>query len=180
MKLEQIEEMWEKDCQIDMTNLSSEARNIPQLHAKYYKIYIREKMLLRKQHADYKKLKLQKYEFLINPTEEDVKDKMIDALDSLEEYNGFIPAVVIKADPKYVQAFTKKGETIDIKNDGLALIQKTLSDKDPKNRKVKSGSIIRVIQKNKQWEVVQLPKVEASLVSMDPQTGAIKIGRAHV
>jgi membrane carboxypeptidase/penicillin-binding protein len=84
-----------------------------------------------------------------------------------------IPAVVIKAESKYVQAFTKKGDMVDIKNDGLALIQKTLSDKDPKNRKVKPGAIIRVIQKNKQWEVVQLPKVEASLVSMDPQTGAI-------
>ena len=80
---------------------------------------------------------------------------------------------MIKAEPKYVQAFTKKGDLVDIKNDGLALIQKTLSDKDPKNRKVKPGSVIRVIQKNKQWEVVQLPKVEASLVSMDPQTGAI-------
>jgi penicillin-binding protein 1A len=104
---------------------------------------------------------------------EDQKTKITDMLDGIEEYNGFIPAVVIKAESKYVQAFTKKGDMVDIKNDGLALIQKTLSDKDPKNRRIKPGAIIRVIQKNKQWEVVQLPKVEASLVSMDPQTGAI-------
>ena len=61
---------------------------------------------------------------------EDQKTKLADALDGIEEYNGFIPAVVIKAEPKYVQAFTKKGDLVDIKNDGLALIQKTLSDKD--------------------------------------------------
>ena len=86
---------------------------------------------------------------------EDQKTKIIDTLDGLEEFNGFIPAVVIKAESKYVQAFTKKGDMVDIKNDGLALIQKTLSDKDLKKRKIKPGAIIRVIQKNKQWEVVQ-------------------------
>ncbi len=104
---------------------------------------------------------------------EDQKTKIVDTLDGLEEYNGFIPAIVIKADSKYVQAFTKKGDMVDIKGDNLALIQKTLNEKDQKKRKIKPGAIIRVIQKNKQWEVVQLPKVEASLVSMDPQTGAI-------
>ena len=104
---------------------------------------------------------------------EDQKEKIVETLDSLEEYNGFMPAIVIKADNKYVQAYTKKGDMIDIKNDGLALIQKTLSDKNPDNQKIKLGAVIRVIKKNKAWEIVQLPKVEASLVSMDPQTGAI-------
>ena len=104
---------------------------------------------------------------------EDQKEKIVETLDSLEEYNGFMPAVVIKVDSKYIQAYTKKGEMIDIKNDGLTLIQKTLNDKNPDNRKIKPGAVIRVIQKNKAWEIVQLPKVEASLISMDPQTGAI-------
>ena len=104
---------------------------------------------------------------------EDQKEKIVETLDSLEEYNGFMPAVVIKVDSKYVQAYTKKGDMIDIKNDGLTLIQKTLNDKNPDNRKIKPGAVIRVIQKNKAWEIVQLPKVEASLISMDPQTGAI-------
>ena len=104
---------------------------------------------------------------------EDQKEKIVETLDSLEEYNGFMPAVVIKVDSKYVQAYTKKGDMIDIKNDGLTLIQKTLNDKNPDNQKIKPGAVIRVIQKNKAWEIVQIPKVEASLISMDPQTGAI-------
>ena len=104
---------------------------------------------------------------------EDQKEKIVQTLDTLEEYNGFMPAVVIKVDSKYVQAYTKKGDMIDIKNDGLTLIQKTLNDKNLDNQKIKPGAVIRVIQKNKAWEIVQLPKVEASLISMDPQTGAI-------
>ena len=104
---------------------------------------------------------------------DDQKTKIVETLDGLEEYNGFIPAVVLKSDVKYLQALTKRGDMVDIKGDNLALIQKTLNEKDPKKRKVNPGSVIRIIQKNKQWEVVQLPKVEASFVSMDPQTGAI-------
>jgi hypothetical protein len=75
MKLETIQELWHQDCKIDTTDISKEASNIPSLHEKYYKIYIGERLQLYKLQADYKKLKLEKYEFLINPTEEDVRDK---------------------------------------------------------------------------------------------------------
>lgn len=72
MKIEQIEELWSEDCVISV-NISNEAIKIPQLHSKYYNIYSKEKILLHKYKTDYKKLKLEKYEFLINPTEEKVK-----------------------------------------------------------------------------------------------------------
>jgi Recombination, repair and ssDNA binding protein UvsY len=74
MKLEEIEEIWSNDCVIDETKLSYEAGSIPRLHAKYYKIYVREKMLLHKHKMDYKNLKFEKYEFLINPTEEKMNE----------------------------------------------------------------------------------------------------------
>ena len=34
--LESIQEMWEKDAQIDRDNLQDESLNIPSLHAKYF------------------------------------------------------------------------------------------------------------------------------------------------
>ena len=34
--LESIQEMWEKDAQIDRDNLHEESLNIPSLHAKYF------------------------------------------------------------------------------------------------------------------------------------------------
>ena len=37
--LESIQEMWEKDAQIDRDNLHDESLNIPSLHAKYFELY---------------------------------------------------------------------------------------------------------------------------------------------
>ena len=37
--LESIQEMWEKDAQIDRDNLHEESLNIPSLHAKYFELY---------------------------------------------------------------------------------------------------------------------------------------------
>lgn len=75
MKLEEIYEMWEKDAPIDVTDLQESSAKIPMLHSKYYKIYLQEKKLLHVLLKNYKQLKHEKTEFLINPTEEDVKEK---------------------------------------------------------------------------------------------------------
>lgn len=74
MKIEEIESLWSEDSIITDMDLSREASKIPQLHAKYYQIYIREKMILLKYRNEYKKLKLEKHEFLINPTEDKFND----------------------------------------------------------------------------------------------------------
>jgi hypothetical protein len=74
VKIEEIESLWSEDSIITDIDLSREASKIPQLHAKYYQIYIREKMILLKYRNEYKKLKLEKHEFLINPTEDKFND----------------------------------------------------------------------------------------------------------
>lgn len=73
MKLEQIEEMWSIDCNIDSIHLTDETIKIPKLHSKYYSILVKERLILSKYKASYKQLKLEKYEFFINPTEEKIK-----------------------------------------------------------------------------------------------------------
>jgi Recombination, repair and ssDNA binding protein UvsY len=71
MKLEEIYEEWNKDSEIDKTELGDEALKIPKLHHKYYQIYTTERMILRKYENDFKQLKLAKYEFYtIGPSEE--------------------------------------------------------------------------------------------------------------
>ena len=73
MKLEQILEMWDKDSKIDRTNLGEEALNIPSLHAKYYRILVNEKLVLRKYEEEMKVLKFDKYEFFTEgPNEESI------------------------------------------------------------------------------------------------------------
>lgn len=75
MKIEEILEKWNKDSEIDKTELGLEAIHIAKLHHKYYSIYIGEKLLLRKQEAELKSLKLDKYEFFsMGPTKDTPKD----------------------------------------------------------------------------------------------------------
>ncbi len=71
MKIDDIYAEWEKDSQINRSELGEEALNIPKLHHKYFKIFTNERLLLRKQEAELKQLKLEKLEFYtLGPTEE--------------------------------------------------------------------------------------------------------------
>jgi len=56
MRIDEIQELWQQDSEIDRMELGHEAIKIPKLHAKYYKIYIDERLALRKAQADYKVL----------------------------------------------------------------------------------------------------------------------------
>jgi len=71
MKIESIFEEWEKDSQIDKTDLDEESLKIPKLHHKYYRQFVSERLLCRKLEADMKQLKLEKHEFYTQgPTKE--------------------------------------------------------------------------------------------------------------
>ena len=63
MKLEEIVAEWDKDSEIDKTELGDESLRIPKLHNKYFQIYTRERLILRKYESELKRLKLDKFEF---------------------------------------------------------------------------------------------------------------------
>lgn len=63
MKLEEIQLLWERDAQIDRTELGEESLRIPQLHSKYFKIFSQERLLFRKMEADFKQMYKNKYEW---------------------------------------------------------------------------------------------------------------------
>lgn len=75
MTVDEILENWHQDVNIDKTELGEEALKIPKLHHKYYQIFVKEKLILRKQEAEMKQLKLDKYEFLTQGPNEETKDK---------------------------------------------------------------------------------------------------------
>ncbi|MFA7349141.1 MAG: penicillin-binding protein 1A [Methylotenera sp.] len=102
-----------------------------------------------------------------------------DALDDIDVSNGLVPAVITAVSQKSVLVRTKNGDDIEVAGKGLALVQKTLSEKDPAKRKLKPGAIIRVFKSasakdDNGWRIAQLPQVESALVAMDPETGAIR------
>jgi hypothetical protein len=76
MSTDDISEIWSKDCKIDETNLAGEAKRIPELHNKYYTLYYKEVLRVKKLKADYKELELAKREWLDGSmAEEDLKDR---------------------------------------------------------------------------------------------------------
>lgn len=63
MNLEEVQELWSKDCRIDETNLVGEAARIPVLHEKYYMRYVKESLRAQKLRADLIKLEKDKHEY---------------------------------------------------------------------------------------------------------------------
>ncbi len=71
MKLDDIYQEWEKDSEINRSELGDEALRIPKLHHKYFKIFTQERLTLRKLEFDLKQIKLEKFEFFTQgPTPE--------------------------------------------------------------------------------------------------------------
>lgn len=101
---------------------------------------------------------------------------MDDTLDNLETFGGLIPGVVLEASPKEVRVYRGNGITETVSGDELKQLAKVLTDpKIPEKQKLKRGAIVRLIQAdNGKWRITQLPQVEASLVGVDPRTGAIR------
>ena len=97
-----------------------------------------------------------------------------DAMSDIEVFHTLIPAVVLDASPKLVKAYRKNGGIIEITGKELQFVQKALSAKAPEKQKLQRGSIIRVRQVKDQWQIAQLPQVEAALIGMDPSNGAVR------
>lgn len=97
-----------------------------------------------------------------------------EALQDITDNDDLIPAVVLAASPKLVRAYCKGGEVAEVSGDGLRFVQRALGDKVALNQRINAGSIVR-LQKDAHgnWQIGQLPQVEAAFVSADPRNGAI-------
>jgi hypothetical protein len=73
---DEINEMWSKDCKIDEANIVGEAKRIPELHSKYYNLFFKEALRVRKLKADMKELEKAKYEYYSGSMcEEDLRER---------------------------------------------------------------------------------------------------------
>ncbi len=108
----------------------------------------------------------------------DLKDReaLQDIMQDIGNSDDILAAVVLSTTPGTVEAFRKNGETIRITGDGLKAAHRFLSN-DPKigEKRIRPGALIRVKKTEKgSWQIVQLPEIEAALVAMDPNNGAIR------
>jgi len=63
MDIDEINKLWAQDCKVDETNLSRESSRIPELHNKYYNLYYREALKIRKLKSDLTELEKVKTEY---------------------------------------------------------------------------------------------------------------------
>lgn len=76
MNIEQIVSEWNKDCKIDETELGRESAKIPQVHNKYIKIYMGERIALYKIKSETKKVKRALLEYYLGELDQDELDQM--------------------------------------------------------------------------------------------------------
>jgi hypothetical protein len=63
MTIDQLQEMWDKDCDIDDNYLGEHATKTPKLHAKYIKVLIGVKLKHTKLQSDYNLLRKSKFRY---------------------------------------------------------------------------------------------------------------------
>lgn len=75
MKLEEIQNLWDVDSQIDRSELGDESLRIVKMHAKYFKIFSQERLMLRKMESNFKELYRDKYEWYNGTLAKEVMDQ---------------------------------------------------------------------------------------------------------
>ncbi|MES2353750.1 MAG: penicillin-binding protein 1A [Pseudomonadota bacterium] len=108
----------------------------------------------------------------------DVNDEVLeDALQDKDTIADLVPAVVLEASSKHVKLYIKGGELVTINGDGLKFAARSIGDKVTESTRIRRGAIVRVTKEKDEkgnWQILQLPSVEAALVSVDPSDGAIR------
>jgi penicillin-binding protein 1A len=118
--------------------------------------------------------------FIKLPAPGEERDELIeDTLQKFPSNDKIMSAVVTQIQGKKIIAVLANGEEIDIEVDGLKLIANHLSDKSPEGKRVRQGSIVRVLLESKKggasaWSVIQIPDVEAAHIAINPQNGAVR------
>ena len=98
-----------------------------------------------------------------------------ESLEDLEITNELYPAVVESASEKEVSAYIKNVGPVILKDGALTFARASLNPKTSADRRIRRGSLIRVMRNDKSgWVIVQYPKAEAALVSLDTHNGAIR------
>jgi len=109
-------------------------------------------------------------ELSATPDDDDLEDALADHPDN----DDLLAAVVLAYDGKQVQAGLRSGERIAVQGQGLQFAARALDAKAAPQRRIRKGAIIRVQRDGKNWQIVQLPEVEAAFIALDPQDGAIR------
>ncbi len=96
------------------------------------------------------------------------------ALAGLAKAGGMEPAVVLHADTRAVDVVRSDGHTLQLTGTALRFCAPGLSPKASAAQRIDTGSIVWLQPVAGGWRIAQLPDVQSALVSLDPQTGAVR------
>ena len=101
-------------------------------------------------------------------------------LENFQRYSNMSPAKVTKVNSRSFEAILQSGESVTVNWSGMSWARKYISANRigyyPNNASqiVSKNDIVRVIPTaNGNWQLGQIPKIQGSLVSLNPETGAV-------
>ena len=115
-------------------------------------------------------------EGFINLPEDPVKrQRAIDeALLAYPQLDDLQSGVVLEAKSKEMQVMISTGDVITLKGDALRLASASLTDNAQPKKRLRPGAVVRLLEVEPGvWKLAQLPQVEAAVVSVNADNGAI-------
>ena len=134
MKLEEIQELWNRDREIDISELATESIRIPQIHDKYLKIYVDEKIKLRKLHLNLAKISKMKSDYYSGRMSQEELDRL--------EWQPFLVKVLKGEVNSYVESdddIIKLKETIALMEEKINYIDSVIRMINNRGFQIKSA-----------------------------------------
>ena len=134
MKLEEIQELWNRDREIDISELATESIRIPQIHDKYLKIYVDEKIKLRKLQLNLAKISKIKSDYYSGRMSQEELDRL--------EWQPFLVKVLKPEVNSYVESdddIIKLKETIALMEEKINYIDSVIRMINNRGFQIKSA-----------------------------------------
>ena len=134
MKLEEIQELWNRDREIDISELATESIRIPQIHDKYLKIYVDEKIKLRKLQLNLSKISKIKSDYYSGRMSQEELDRL--------EWQPFLVKVLKGEVNSYVESdddIIKLKETIALMEEKINYIDSVIRMINNRGFQIKSA-----------------------------------------
>ena len=134
MNLEEIQELWNRDREIDISELATETIRIPQIHDKYLKIYVDEKIKLRKLQLNLAKISKMKSDYYSGRMSQEELDRL--------EWQPFLVKVLKGEVNSYVESdddIIKLKETIALMEEKINYIDSVIRMINNRGFQIKSA-----------------------------------------
>jgi penicillin-binding protein 1A len=102
------------------------------------------------------------------------EEKIEEALLEAGDVNDLVAAVVTRVAAQSIRVSRGRGNEFEVTGDGLRFAANWLGEKATTNRRIVPGSVIRIAQGPKGWEIVQLPQAQSAFVSLNTADGSVR------